>query len=178
MKVARVRKKEEIKREKETNEYSVKRIIKILGCVVLVFVIFYFITVLLVNNKKEDNVDSPAVIDSSKIILNQLLSQNEEEYFVIATKASLYEASYLNMDYIALYSDYITDYKKNEDALTFYYVDLDDALNKKYMTQNLNISNDIKNLELNDEVLFKIKDGKIEKYYIGKDEILDKLSRL
>ena len=33
-------------------------------------------------------------------------------------------------------------------------------------------------MKLNDDVLFRIKDGKISKTYIGKDKIIDKLSTL
>ena len=179
MKVAKIRKKEEKKVENNVNEYSAKKIVSIFGTIILILVIFYFITVLLVNNKKETNNDnSVSVIDSSKIILSQLLDQKHDEYYVLATKASLYGTSYMGTDYISLYNSYINEYKQKEESLIFYYVDLDNALNKKYVTENINITDDIESLELNNEVLFKIKNGKIEKYYVGKTEILDKLSRL
>lgn len=178
MKVARVRKKAEIKRENQVESYSVKSMIKILVYVLLIFGLFYFITVMLVNNKKENSNNPVSVIDSSKIILSQLLNRSEDEYFVIATKASLYESSYIDTNYINLYNDYINNYKQNEESLMFYYVDLDSALNRNYISDNLNITDNLANLKINDEVLFKIKDGSIEKYYVGKDKILDKLSRL
>ena len=40
------------------------------------------------------------------------------------------------------------------------------------------ITNDLENLKLNGEVLFKIKDKKIEETYSGSDEILKELSNL
>ena len=57
-------------------------------------------------------------------------------------------------------------------------IELDNALNKKYYSEDSNITNDLLELKLNDEVLFKIKDGKIEKTYEGKDKIIEKLSKL
>ena len=178
MKVAKLRKKNELKREIESQNYSVKAMIKILAYILIVFTVFYFVTVVLVNNKKEV-IDNPtSVIDSSKITLSQLLTRNESEYYVIATMPSMYKSSYMNTSYIQLYNEHINKYKQKDSSLSFYYIDLDNALNKKYISQDLNIVDDIQNLELNDEVLFKIKNGSIEKYYVGKDKILDKLSRM
>ena len=178
MKVAKLRKKNEIKSENESQNYSIKAMIKILICLLIVFTVFYFVTVILVNNKKEVADNSTSVIDSSKITLNQLLTRSESEYYVIATMPSMYKSSYMNTSYIELYNEHINNYKQKDSSLSFYYIDLDNALNKKNVGQNLNIVDDIQNLELNDEVLFKIKNRSIEKYYVGKDKILDKLSRL
>ena len=180
MKVAKIRKKEEAKTKiMDTSEtYSIKSMIKILFIILLIFGIFYFVTFLLVKNRGQQDDSSAAVIDSTKITLSQLLNRNENEYYVIATKASIYDSSYINANYIELYNSYINTYKQEEKSLPFYYVDLDSALNKKYVSEESNIDNELSELKINDEVLFKIKDGKIEKTYIGKDEILDKLSRL
>ena len=178
MKVAKVRKKTNETKLEHEETYSIKSLIKILIVLVIVFGAFYFITTLLVKNRGREDEKHISVIDSSKIILSQLLNRNEEEYYVLATKASLYQSSYVETDYIEFYNNYINKYAQEEDALTFYYVDLDSALNKKYYDEELNITEDFSKLKLNDEVLFKIKEGKIEKTYVGKDNILDKLSRL
>lgn len=178
MKVAKLKKQNQIKSENDSQNYSVKSMLKILACLLIVFTVFYFVTVILVNNKKEVTNDSTSVIDVSKITLNQLLTRSESEYYVVAAMPSMYESSYMSTSYIGLYNDYISNYKQKDSSLPFYYIDLDNALNKKYIGKNLNIEDDIQKLELNDEVLFKIKNGRIEKYYVGKDKILDKLSRL
>ena len=44
---------------------------------------------------------------------------------------------------IDTYNNYINEYKKQEGVLTFYNVNLDDALNKGYISDKLNISNDL-----------------------------------
>lgn len=177
MKVAKIK---NIKKEQPVQEetYSIKNLIKILIILVLIFGLFYLITIFLVKDKAIKDESSTAVIDSSKITLNQLLSQNDKEYYVIATKKSLYDSSYIKANYIEIYDEYINKYLQEEDALNFYYVDLDDALNKKYLSDKSNLVNEISDLKINDEVLFKIKNNKIEKTYIGKEKIIDKLSRL
>ena len=52
------------------------------------------------------------------------------------------------------------------------------AINKTYIGNELNITNNINEIKLNDDVLFKIKDNKIEKYFVGSKEIIKELSNL
>ena len=178
MKVAKI-KKSSVKEQPVLEEtYSIKSMIKILIILLLIFTLFYFVTTFLVKDRKIEGDNSTAVIDTSKITLSQLLSQKEKEYYVITTKKSLYDSSYIETNYIGLYNEYINKYSQDEESLKFYYVDLDDALNKKYLSTELNITKEISELKLNDEVLFKIKNNKIEKTYVGKEKIIDKLSRL
>ena len=177
MKKAKIKKQIEKKEVEIQNEYSIKGMLKIVAVILIVFGIFYFITTLFakpVNNESKPNV----VIDTSKIILSQLLTRENDEYYVIAIKESLYGSSYISTNYTEIYNNHISKYKQQEKSLPFYYINLDDGLNKKYVSDELNITNDISKLKLNNEVLFKIKNGKIEKTYIGKDKILDKLSNL
>ena len=178
MKVARIKKKESKEVVNIEEGYSLKNMLKIIAILLVIFGVFYFITTIFVKDKNNDNDNSVAVVDSAKITLSQLLNRKEDEYYVIATKASIYDSSYLDTNYISFYNEYINSYKQKENSLSFYYIDLDNALNKKYFGTELNITEDIESLMLNDEVLFKINNGKIEKTYIGKDNILDKLSRL
>ncbi len=178
MKVAKVRKKQKETKVVQEETYSIKSMIKILFILLIVFGAFYFLTTFLIKNRGNEENTPVSVIDSSKIILSQLLNRSEEEYYVLATKPSLYQSTYMETNYIGLYNNYINKYTQKEDTLTFYYIDLDSALNKKYLSEELNITDYLSELKLNDEVLFKINDGKIEKTYVGKDKILDKLSRL
>lgn len=178
MKVAKIKKISKNEQPVQEETYSIKNMIKILIALFLIFVIFYFITTIFIKEKNINDDNSTAVIDTSKITISQLLSQKEEEYYVIATKKSLYDSSYIQTNYIGLYNEYINKYSQKEDSIKFYYIDLDDALNKKYVTDKLNLVDEISKFEINDEVLFKITDNKIEKTYVGKDKIIDKLSRL
>lgn len=176
MKKAKI-KKQQHKEIIVNEEYSIKGMLKILLILIIIFGTFYFVTTLLIKPKVE-NKNNPVVIDSSKIIMNQLFTRPNKEYYVIAIKESLYGSVYQKTNYTEIYNNYIKKYKNKEETLPFYYINLDDALNKKYFGEKLNISDDITNMQLNNEVLFKIKNGKIEKKYVGKDAIINKLSKL
>lgn len=177
MKVAKrkIQQKEEVKEVIES--YSIKNMLAIVISISIVFAIFYVITTYVVKNNKEiTSNNNVAVIDSSKIVLSQLLNIKEKEYYVIATKTN--DNSYIDANYLKLYNNYINEYKQQENSIPFYYVNLNDALNKNYLSDKLNITNELKELKLNDEVLFKIKDGKIEDSFVGSDKILKNLSSL
>lgn len=177
MKVAKLKKVEEKKQNQVIEEqYSLKKMIIIILVICIVFAIFYFITTLVVKNNKNEETNNEIVeIDSNKITLGQILDRNEEEYYVLATKESLHLSLDENIDYKNLYDNYISNYKQTENALTVYRVDLDDALNKNYFGEELNITEDLSKIKLNDEVLFKIKNNKIDKYYVGNSKILKTL---
>lgn len=176
-KIAQANKKEETVEIDES--YSLKSLIKIILIIVLVFAIFYFLTTLIAKkSENNNNYNSATIIDSSKITLNHLLDRSEKEYYVIATKESLYSGLISNANYIEIYNKYIKDYSNSDESLKFYTVDLDDAFNKNYIGDSTNITDDLKNLRLSDEVLFKISNNKIEKYYIGSEQIIKALSEL
>ena len=178
MKTARIRKKELKEKKVEQQEYSLKSMGILILIISIVFCLFYFLTMLLAKPSVNEE-QTQSVIDNSKITMNQLLNRNQDEYYVLAIKESLYnKGGYIDTDYIKIYNSYINKYAQKDNSLDFYYIDLDNALNKNYFGEELNITDDLENIILNDEVLFKIKNGKIEKTYIGKDKIIDKLSRI
>lgn len=177
MKAAKLRK--NTKKQEEINnveQYSIKNMMIIVFIISITFLLFYFITTFLVKPVIIDNTNnSIEQIDSTKITLGNLLNRNNDEYYVLCTKPSLYKE---NFNYNKIYNNYIADYSKKENSLNFYLVDLDDALNKSYLGDKINISEDLTDLKVNDEVLFKIKDKKIESYYVGNSEIIKVLSKL
>ena len=181
MKAARIRKNNKKEKEKTfEEEYSFKKMSIIIITIIIVFLAFYFITTLVVKQVKDDNSNNViSELDSTKITLNHLLDRKEQEYFVLATKKSLYQtSSYSNIDYTEIYNKYIKDYSLKENSIAFYYVDLDDALNRSFISEEINITENIENLRINDEILFKVIGGKINSYYVGNSEIIKALSSL
>lgn len=159
----------------ENDTYSFKKLLLIIIVLSVLFGVFYFITSLLVDPIEKNETDNEVIeIDESLIHLGNLLNRKEKEYYVLATKKSKNNQT----DYQNLYNQYITKYTENEESLKFYNVDLDNAINKTYIGEELNITNNINEIKLNDDVLFKIKDSKIEEYYVGNSEILEALSKL
>ena len=178
MKKAKITK-QKIKQEKqiETSEYSIKNLIIIIASLVVIFVVFYFITTLVVKpqeNDLENNEVSEFDFSFTKILMNHLLDRDEKEYYVIATKKS--ESNKTN--YKVIYNNYISDYKNQENSLTFYCVDLSETINKSYLGEEVNISNNITKLKITDDTLFKIKNGKIDEYFVGNKDIIKALSGL
>lgn len=172
------------KTEKEKiieNEYSLKAMIKTIIILLIVFGLFYLITYFVVNkeNKVVSN-ETPAVIDNEKITVSNLFSQKEDEYYVIATKKSMYEkaATKYEPNYIEMYDNYISKYQQQDDSLKVYKVDLDSAFNKNYLSDKTNISNDLQELKIGNEVLIKISNKKIKEYYVGHSDIIDALKSL
>ena len=177
MKAAKLRKNTKKQESIENIEqYSLKSMIVIVAIIAGIFLLFYFITTFLVKPVIQNNLNNTSTeINSTKITLNNLLNRSDDEYYVLCTKQSLYNE---NLDYNVIYNNYINDYSKKDESLKFYTVDLDDAFNKNYLSNEINVSNDLNELKLNDEVLFKIKDKKIEFYYVGNSEIIKELSDL
>lgn len=176
MKVAKIKKKQENKKEFIEEKYSVKEVLLIVLIVLITFILFYFITYFFVKKDNQAISDTGEVsIDTAKITFNNLLNRNENEYYVLAYKS---ESTGFETNFKDLYDKYIQKYTQNDNALKFYYIDMDDAFNNAFIGSELTISNNLSELKINDEVLFKINNGEIEKSYVGKDKIFDKLSRL
>ena len=162
------------------NEISLKKLIFTILAVTLVFFVFYFITTLVVKPVKKSNTNNSTITksDDSEILLNHLLDRKEEKYYVLATKKSLYDDYSSQTDYIKLYKNYINQYSSKEESLNVYFVDLDNSMNKSYISDESNIVNDLSALKLNDETLFKIENGEIKESYIGNKKIIEALSKL
>lgn len=181
MKKAKIIQKTEKKEvEEEIESYSIKTLILIILIIAIVFIVFYFITTLVVkpSESNTNKTNGYTAIDSTKITFNSLLNRPEDEYYVLATKESLYNSLSSDANYINIYNSYLKDYSKKDNSLMVYRVNLDDALNKNYIADSSKISDDLSKLKLNDETLFKIKNGKIEEYYIGNTKIIEALSKL
>ena len=105
-KITKSKNKQDITSNDVIEMYSFQKIFKIFIILILIFIIFYVITNLLIKNKHTSEDNYTAVIDSTKIILNQLLNRKEEEYYVIATQPSKYKSVYIETDYINFYNNY------------------------------------------------------------------------
>ena len=176
MKVAKLKKTKETKKivEEEELEFSVKKFACTIGIILLVLAVFYFITVLVIKPIVQEKAPVHTQFDSSKITMSQLLTRKEDKYYVLATKESEYLNISANMNYTELYNNAIKTYEKKEDSLKFYTIDMDEAFNASYWGEEM----DIDNLVINDDVLFKISDGKVDEYFVGHEEILKELQEL
>lgn len=186
MKAAKLRKKgflSETKEEIKEEEYSVKSLVKIIIILLVLFGIFYGITFLVLRNKNVELLnDEYTVIDTEKITISNMLSQKQEKYYVLLTKESLYTKGNINgldSNYVKLYEQKINEYKNSTDnPLNFYKADLDDAINKNFIGEKTNITDDLNELSFSDEAFIEVKNKKIKKYYVGHKDILNALQEL
>ena len=176
MKVAKLKKTEKKNKKVviEEEEFSIKNLIKTIIIILLVLAVFYGITVLVVKPLVTEKKSEPVQFDPSKITMNQLLTRKDKKYYVLAVKESEYLNLYTDLNYFGLYNSYINDYRQKEDALNFYWINMDEAFNSAHWSDELNISK----LIINDDVLFKISNGKIAEYYVGHDKIINALKKL
>lgn len=154
---------------------QLKGMIITIGIIIIVLIPLYFVTTLVIE-KKDNNSTTPeedkvVEIQTEKILVGQLLNRPNDEYLVLAYKK--------DNKMLSIFNNYLNDYKnKGDDALTVYRIDLDDGLNKAYISDSTNITSDLKELKISDTVLFKIVDGEIDSYYVGNTEVVNYLKEI
>lgn len=145
----------------ENNE--VKKLITIVVTLIIVCGLFYLIAVL-VNNK--DKKSEPTEIQYSKIIVGDLLNQNNEEYYVLAYDPEDTE-----------YESYKSTISGKTD-IKYYLLDLTSGFNSKYYTDEQNFDIDsITDISFSETTLLKISNEVISDYYTG-NEITEFLQNL
>lgn len=160
-----------------TDNEMTKLIILIL-IVAVIFSIFYVVTLFVTkednNNETNDNNNSitETNIDYSKILAGNILSQKDSEYYaLICFKDDMYVDSYKS--YLQYYKD------KIEGAVPFYFVDINNTLNSRFISDNSNLSvTDAKDFKFSQTTLLRIRDGKVISSYEGNDNIAGKLGRM
>lgn len=148
---------------------ELKNLLKIILIVCGVLLVFYFITVLVQNKDKssDNNSDTTAVIQYDKILVGQILNQNEDNYFVLAEEK--------NDPYVDLYKQYLN----NVDDVTYYTVDLSDVFNQNYIGEEILIEgNEVEKYKFSETVLINVSDGMLNGVFKGKEEIIQKLKNL
>ena len=156
------------------DNYQAKNMFIIIIVIVVLLVPLYFITTLVLDNNKieTENIENntPVEIQTEKILVGQLLNRKDSSYYVIAYKK--------DNKMVSLFNQYLNDYKNKEEHLNIYKIDLDEGLNKNYISDTTNITDELKDLKLSDTTLFKIVDGKIDSYYVGNNDVIDALKEL
>ena len=161
-------KKVKIKKERpelSDSEEAIRSFIRILIIILIVIGLTYYFTNLS-NNKNDKNNTNEIAIQYDDISVGMILNRNEyKEYYVLA-----YFDDGTNADKI---EDLIREYRNDRHNTKLFTVDLNDPINKAFITTD-NAKLDVASV---DELLFKtdtllhIKDGKIIKTYIDYSSI-------
>lgn len=165
------------KYNKVTSNDEFLKLVKVIVAVVIVFLIFYIITIFVSNNSNNkrnivtDDSEVKNEIQFEEIIVNQILNQNFDEYYVIV---------YQDNDYnINLYNTYFSTITSENKEFKYYKVNLDRIFNKSFLSENSNVNvNDIKQIRFKEATLLKINNQKIVDYFEGKEEIVNHLNSI
>ena len=154
------------------DENEVIRFFIILAVVVIITLGFYLFTK---NVVKKVNVNRPDAvqqgeIDYTKVTVGTMLGKPDSEYYVIA---------YDTEDTLAPTYKYVVNvYEEDDNKLPVYYIDLNNALNEKYIAKDGNVNKSAKTIDelsLGKVTLIKVENGKIAKYFDGIEEIKTEL---
>lgn len=107
------------------------------------------------------------------VTISNMLSKKESDYYVLAYKSE--SGKKTNLD---IYNAYIKDIKDKNADFKLYKVNLGDAMNKSYISTENNITNNLDEFKIADEVLIHVVDNEIEDSFVGINEINSKLSEL
>ncbi len=173
---AKETKSKKIKEEKYRSEEQTEmlRFIRILLIVIVLIVGVYLFTRIFVTKDLFSQNDTTPTVNEGSInyevtLIGSLLNKPETEYYVI-----IYDAQNLRSVY---YSNLITNYKLNQDALKVYFANLDNELNQKfYDPENVNVDiTNISDLKVGDLTLIKVSNGAIEQIWTNEASIAEEL---
>lgn len=143
-------------------------IVRTVAIIVIIFCAFYFLTLFLTNrdnSSSSTNTSKDTSISYSNIIAGRSFSMPEDEYLVL----------YYDFSDTTLTSSLNTmtnTYISKDSHLTVYYVDMSDALNKKYVSENSNTSPvSVSDLAINGPTVIHFVNGSVTEYIEGEEEI-------
>lgn len=151
------------KNKKNENITNINSLWKIIIIVMIAFGFFYGLTYFIAENNRSyswENKETSSVIQYDEIIFGTMLSESPKEYYVLA-----FNHSDADKD---IYDTYIAMYREKENSLRIYTIDLDSDFNKKYIKEN----------NVNEITLFKIKKSKIVEHIKGKEKVVKKFKEL
>ena len=157
-----------IERNKAQYSDSLKNIIKILGIVLVMFIIIYIGTAIArgeLKLKKEEKKSEEVTIQTEEILAGSTFNITNNEYMVLYYDFSLKNAG--------VYGTIFSSYKNSGNSVKMYRVDLSKGFNKSYVTDGKVNSNPTSadNLKVKTPTLIRIKNKKVTKVISTKEGI-------
>ncbi len=161
----------------EEQKEMTRFLVVLIGLILIIVGIYFFTRVfvtkdLFTNKDNSDSEYTTGVVDNTAAIVGNMLNRSETEYYVALLNYDNPESYF--------YNTLISNYSESENALKFYYVDLTNSLNKKYLaTEGETISTnykDLDSLKLGDITIIRVKKGKVVKFLIDEDSIRKELN--
>lgn len=166
-------KRKRAKKEKITksiNPYNdIYKMLKTFGLILVIVLVIYFLVAILITKEldwfKKDNVndDTNNFVNSDVILARNTFMQTDSEYYVY-----YYDFDDDDTSISTLISSNLSNSK-------VYKVDISDAFNSNYISDDVNITNDIEEFKISTTTLIKIVDSDIVESYTSKDDIKEYL---
>lgn len=155
-------KKIKIEKVKSEEQTQIEKLLIIIGIILVFTLIVYVFTKVVVKKElnNSSNEVTAGIINYDKLIVGNMLNQNYEEYYVFVYNGKDNDAIY--------YGSIIDSYVAQKGAKKAYWIDLDNELNKKFISDNKEEINkkpkNLSDLKFGKYTLLKVKNQKIEKY--------------
>lgn len=163
--------KKDVKKKIDEMEVSasneIYKVLKIVFGVLVFLGIFYLITIAIVGREEKEEIPE-ATIQYEEILAGSSFTMRDDEYLVVYYDFEDEEMSNL---YSAVYSYTYSGSKR------LYTVNMSNGFNSKYVSEKSNKEpKDAGELAINGPTLISIKDGKVDEYIEGSDNIISYLS--
>ena len=160
-----------IEKLESNTQKEILQVIRIFFAVMVVFAFFYLLTVVIVGNDEEDESELETEIQYEEILAGSSFTMRDEEYLVVYYDFTSEDASDIGS---AIYA-YSTSY--TEDVLRVYTVDMSNAFNKKYASDEKSneAPESATDLLINGPTIIRIKDSKAIEYIDELEDVLDYL---
>ena len=147
---------------------DISKVIYIILGVICVFCVFYLLTLFVLN--KDDNTtktDEEVEISLDSTIVGRSISMPEDKYYVLYYDA---KDETVSEEYSSTITNYI--YSTSEDHVKLYTVDMSDALNKKYVSdESKPMPEKVSDIAIKGTTLMVIEKGKVVEYTEDKTRI-------
>ena len=146
-------------------------LIEILAVIVVIILAFLLITNIIKNNGTNQQTSNKDVqIQYEEIFMSNIFNQKENDYYVL-----MYDSE---DTYASAVESYKKAYTAKEDAISFHTVLLNSAFNKKFVTKESNVVNNIKEFKVSGITLIRVEDKTVTEKYEGIDAVLNKLGNM
>lgn len=151
------------------NNISAKKALTVLLIVVAIVAIVYLVAALIMGDISLKSDEPTATIQYENILAGSTFKQHDKEYIVVYYDFEDTDASKINTA--------ISNYDSTDSAKALYKVDLSLKQNQVYTTEETSNKKPTKatELKINGPTLIYIKDGKVNTYIEGVDQIEDYL---
>lgn len=137
--------------------------------IVMICILYIFTSIITKNNSKLKYIgnDEVSQISYTDILASDILKKDGSYYVLVKENDN---------PYVSLFQTYISTYEAKEESLPVYLVNLDDALNKNYKSEQSDFSTDM--LKFKETTFLKVQDGKIASAYETSEEINNYMKEL